>query len=307
MIPAALAAVAILAAGAVVAATLERRLIGGAERGPVQPVRPRLVPLPPRPDSWLYAAGPVLAILGACWAMVVIPFGPGLVAADLGIGLFYYIVAADFVALGVALGGWGAATPNSVESCYRTIAQLVTYIVPLGLAVLGPAMMARSLSTVDIVEAQRQAGFWFVLVQPLGFALYLATALMQSYRAPFLEPFAARIDGGVLGAVGGWRGGAYRLALSGLLFVVSAMGAVLFFGGHSGPWLPPPAWMALKTIFVMILLVWTGRRFRLRSMAETIGIGWKVLVPLGLLNVLVVGALILLGVGQAPFLATEAP
>ena len=301
MIAAALGAVGVLIAAAVLAARFERALVRPEEAGPATLVSVTREPIPARADPWLYAAGPVLALLGPCWTMVVIPFGPELVAADLGIGLFYYLVAADYVVLGVALGGWGANTPDAVESCFRVVAQLVTYVVPLGLAVLGPIMMARSLSTVDIVEAQRAAGLWYVFVQPIGFALYIATALMQSYRAPFLEPFAARIGGGVLGAVGGWRAVAYRLGLSGLLFVVSAMGAALFLGGYSGPWLPGPVWMTLKTAATMALLLWAGRRFRPRSTAETIAFGWKVLVPIGLLNVLVVGALILLGVGQGPF------
>src|SRR5690606_17200183 len=158
-----------------------------------------------------------------CLGAVVLPFGPGLVARDLGIALFYFIVVVDFLVLGIALAGWGANTPAAIEACYRGVAQLVAYVVPLGLAILGPIMMARSLSTVAIVEAQREAGLWYVVAQPQGFALYLVTGLMQIYRAPFLEPFAARIHGGVLGVSGGADALLWRLALSGGLFVVAAM------------------------------------------------------------------------------------
>jgi NADH-quinone oxidoreductase subunit H len=148
---------------------------------------------------------------------------------------------------------------------------------------------------VRIVEAQ--AGLWFVVLQPLGFALYVVTGLMQSYRAPFLEPFADRIDGGVLGVAGGWTALIWRVALDGVLFLVSAMGAVLFLGGWHGPVLPGWAWMLVKTFGLMALMLWLGRRARPRSTAEMLALSWKVLIPVGLVNVLVVGGLILLGVG----------
>jgi NADH-quinone oxidoreductase subunit H len=278
---------------------VERRFVG-PEPGPAASdafpaFRPSSV------DRWMYAAAPAVALAGACSAMVVIPFGPTLVGRDLTVGLFYYLVVLDYLALAIAMGGWGADTPKSVEACYRAIAQLVAYVVPLGLAIIGPLMMARSLQTVEIVSAQHRAGLWYIVAQPQGFALYIATALMQTYRAPFLEPFASRIDGGVYSVYGGWRAMVWRLAFAGLLFVVAAMGAVLFLGGYSGPLLPPPVWMLAKTFAVMALMLWVGRRARLRSAAETVALAWKVLIPAGLVNILIVGALILLGVGQDAF------
>jgi NADH-quinone oxidoreductase subunit H len=227
--------------------------------------------------------------------MVVVPLGPGLIGQDLGIGLFYVIVVVDFVVLGVALAGWGANTPDAVEACYRIIAQLVAYVVPLGLAYVGVVMMARSLSTVAVVEAQR--GIWFVVLQPVGFLLYIVTGLMQSYRAPFLEPFADAIDGGVLGAAGGWTALLWRIALAGVLLVIAAVGAVLYLGGPSGPWFPAWVWMLAKTYALMALMLGLGRCFRPLSTAEMLALSWKVLIPVGLVNVLLVGGLILLGVG----------
>jgi NADH-quinone oxidoreductase subunit H len=286
-----------LALGSLLAAGLERAVVRG-EAGPARRVRLREGARPTAPDPWLYDAAPLVALVAVAWAAVVLPFGPELVGADLGIGLFYFIVVVDLAVLAIALGGWGANTRSAVESCYRVVAQLVSYVVPLGLAVIGPIMMARSMSTVRIADSQAEAGLWYVLAQPLGFALYVVTALMQAYRAPFLEPFAASIEGGPLPAYGGFRAAIWRVALSGLLFVVAAMGAVLFLGGWHGPWLPGPVWMLLKTALVMLVMLAVGRLVRPRGVAETIALAWKVLIPVGLANVLVVGALILLGVGQ---------
>ncbi len=291
-----------LFAGALITMWLELRLLSGAtELGAASPVAMRSDVQPEKIDSWIYIAAPVVALAGACWAAVVIPFSSKFIGADLGIGLFYFIVVVDFVVLAIALGGWGANTAHAVEACYRIVAQLVAYVVPLGLAIIGPIMMARSLSTVSIISAQEKAGYPYLVVQPLGFALYLVTGLMQTYRAPFLEPFADRIEQGVLSVYGGWKAALWRVALSGLLFVVAAMGAILFLGGYAGPLLPAPVWMLLKTFGLMALMVWGGRRFRLLSTAGMLALAWKVLIPIGLLNVLIVGALILFGVGQSPF------
>jgi NADH-quinone oxidoreductase subunit H len=300
---AAFTAVAALLVGALLTLWLEpnlRAASGGGEAGPAaKSLHGRTRPA--QADPWMYYAGPIVALFGVAWAMVCLPWGRGLIPANVNIGLFYFIVVVDFAVLGIALGGWGANTPGSVESCYRIVAQLIAYIVPLGLAIIGPIMMARSLSTVNIVEAQRHAHLWYIAPQLPGFALYLVTALMQVYRAPFLEPFAEWIGHGTLGAYGGWLGLLWRLVLAAVLFVVAAMGAVLFLGGYAGPLLPGWLWMLIKTFAVMALMLWLGRQVRLASTADMLALAWKVLIPAGLVNVLLVGALILLGVGQGPF------
>ena len=285
-----------LLCGVLLTAALERWL-GSPERGPARPVSLSYTAVPPHADRWLYPAGPIVALLGVLLATVVVPFGPTLVGRDLGIGVFYFIVVLDFVVLGVALSGWGANTANALESCYRIVAQLVAYVVPLGLAYVGAIMMARSLSAVRIVEAQ--SGLWFLVLQPVGFALYLVSGLMQSYRSPFLEPFADSIDGGVLSVAGGWSAILWRIALSGVLFLVAAMGAVLFLGGWLGPWLPAPFWMALKTGALIVLMLGLGRRVRPLSSSQLLALAWRVLIPVGLANVLLVGVLILFHVGPA--------
>lgn len=289
-----IASAMLLAAG--MTALLERRLVRG-EPGPESRIAQDAAPALPNRDRWLYPAGPVVALAGVFLGALVIPFGPALVGQDLGIGVFYFIVVLDFVVLGVALSGWGANTADAVESCYRIVAQLVAYVVPLGLALVGAIMMAKSLSVVRIVDAQ--SGLWFIVLQPLGFALYLVTGLMQCYRAPFMEPFARGIGGGILGAAGGWAGLLWRAALSGILFLVAAMGAALYLGGWLGPWLPGPLWMLLKTFALMALMIVLGRMVRPLSTAQMLALSWKVLIPVGLANVLIVGALILLHIGPA--------
>lgn len=283
------------AAGAALTQAVERALLRG-EPGPAAQMSTARGRDLPNADRWLLPIGPFIAMAGVLLAAVVIPFGAGLVGADLGIGVFYFIVVVDFVVLGIALAGWGANTADTVEAFYRVVAQLVAYVVPLGLAIVGVIMMAGSLSTVRIVEAQ--SAHWFILSQPLGFALYLIAGAMQSYRAPFAEPFAPGIGGGVLAVAGGWMALVWRFTLSALLWVVAAMGAVLFLGGWQGVWLPGPIWMSVKTFLMMALMLGLGRLLRPLSMEGTLALSWKVLTPVGLANVLVVGGLILFGIGR---------
>lgn len=295
----ALGALVALAVATVLTWLFEPWLLGAAEeKGPAAPVGVRREErLAPNPDAWLYPAGPIVAVLGVMFATVVIPWGGSLVPRDLGIGVFYFIVVLDFVVLGVSLGGWGANVRDSVDVYYRGVAQLVAYVVPLGLAYIGAIMMAGSLSTQRIIEAQ--AGMWFVALQPIGFVLYLVTGLMQAYRPPFLEPFSTFIGGGVYGSSAGWQAIGWRIAMSATLFLVAAMGAVLYLGGWRGPVLPGPVWMLIKTYGLMTLMVWGGSRFRLLTAGRMLELSWKILTPVGLANVLVVGALILLGVGPS--------
>lgn len=276
---------------------LERLMRLRAELGPAATPRVREDVKLLNADRLLYPAGTVSALMGVLLALVVVPFGPGLIAEDLGIGAFYFIVVVDFVVLGVALTGWGANTRDAVDTYYRMTAQLVAYVIPLGLAYVGAIMMAESLSIVTIVE--RQTGLWFVVLQPIGFVLYLITGLMQAYRAPFMEPFSEHLGNGVLGVVGGWQALVWRFVLAGLLFAVAAMGSVLYLGGWLGPWLPAPVWMLLKTFALMALMLGLGRLVKPLSTAQMLKLSWRVLIPVGLANVLVVGALILLGVGPA--------
>lgn len=289
-----LAAIAALAVGAGLTMLLERAVLPIAGPGPAAPAHWRTRTAPPNADRWLLPAGPVTALAGVVLATAVLPLDDGWIVSGLDIGIFYFIVVVDFVVLGVALAGWGANTPYSVEACYRVVAQLVAYVIPLGLALVGVIMMAESMSTAAIVEAQRDG--WFALYQPQGLALYLVCGLMQVYRAPFLEPFSETIGHGVLGVTGTWQAVAWRLALSGVLFVVAALGAVLFLGGWLGPVLPGALWMGLKTFALMALMLLIARLVRPRGTAWMLALVWKVLIPLGLVNVLIVGAFILMGV-----------
>lgn len=285
----------VLFVGAALTHLIELKFFPAEELGAAFPVKIKKDIKINHTDKCLYFSAPIVAFAGVAMAAAVIPFDENLIGSDINIGLFYFIVVVDFVVLGISIGGWGANSSNSVETYYRITAQLIAYVVPLGLAIIGPIMMARSMSTQNIINSQ--SGLWYIVSQPLGFALYIVTALMQSYRAPFLEPFAENNRKGILSFFGGWKAFLWRITLSGVLFVVAAMGAILFLGGWKGPVLPGFLWMIVKIVFMIFLMLFAGRKVKKISSAEMLKLSWKYLIPIGLFNVLIVGGLILLGVG----------
>lgn len=245
-------------------------------------------------DAWMYGTGPIVAFIGLLLASVVLPFAEN-IGSDTTIGIFYFIVVMDLVVLGIAMAGWGANTLRSVEACYRSVAQLIAYVIPLGLSLVGVAMMASSLSTQMIVKAQTST--WFVIHQPLGFVLYFAAGLMLSYRNPFAEPFSKNIDGGITSTYTGWQKMLIDFILSGILFIIAALGTALFLGGWQGlSLLPGIVWFWVKTIVVIMILHIISNKLPRLSVSQMLGISWKVFIPLGLINVLATGVLILLGV-----------
>ncbi len=245
-------------------------------------------------DKWMYRTGPIVAFIGLLLASIILPFAQN-IGSDMNIGIFYFIVVMDFVVMGIAVAGWGANTARSVEACYRAVTQLISYVIPLGLSLVGVAMMASSLSTQMIVKVQ--ASTWFIIHQPLGFVLYFAAGLMLSYRNPFAEPFGKNIDGGITSTYIGWQKTLIGFTLSGTIFIIAALGTALFLGGWQGPSiLPGMVWFCGKTILVIIVLHLLSRKLPRLPVSQMLGISWKIFIPLGLINVLATGVLILLGV-----------
>ena len=276
------------------------RLIAGqsvfdALRSPLAEAESRLrqESLTPRgADGWLLGSAPVVALACVALAALVVPVSPTLTAFDPSIGLFYFIVVLGPVAVALMNAGWGANLKTGLFGTFRTAAHLVSYEVPLGFAAIGPAMGAESLSMSRIVDAQ--AGLWYVVWQPLGFAIYLVAALMTTYRRPFDLPLAgSELGGGVLAEYSGARLVLFQFALDALFVLLVAAGAVLFLGGWRGPVLPPALWMTIKMFGLAALLLWLGRRMPRLRHDQMLALSWKILLPASLLNVALVGIVIL--------------
>lgn len=254
-------------------------------------------PSPVRPDGALYRSAPPVAFVAAALAGWVVPYGPRVVAGDTPVGLFYFLALLAPAVVALANAGWGANGKYGLFGSMRAPAHIIAYEVALAFAILGPVMAAESLSLVRIVEAQRS--LWYVVWQPFGLALYVASAMMAAYRRPFDTPIAgSELSGGVLAEYGGARLLLFRAALSALLFLVAAVGAALYLGGWHGPpvvgpLLPGPVWMLLKTYALVALILWIGRRTPRLGHDQMLIFSWKLVLPVSFVNLAAVGILIL--------------
>jgi NADH-quinone oxidoreductase subunit H len=245
---------------------------------------------------WMMAAAPVISVTTAVATMAIIPFGPydvwgggfGLYGIDVSIGLLYFFAFGSLAFYGVMLGGWASGSKYSFLGAMRAAAQLISYEVALGLSLLGVAMTAGSLSLVDIVEAQD--GIWYVVPQFVGFCIFMVAGFAETNRPPFDLPEGdAEIVGGYNTEYGGMRFGSFFMAEYMEILIISAIAAACFLGGWHGPGPEElaPLWMLLKIIAGAVFFIWVRASLPRLRYDQLMSFGWKILLPLATLNVLV--------------------
>ena len=250
--------------------------------------------VPPFADKPIFTVAPAIVLGTAMMSFAIIPFAPGLIVTDLHIGLLFFLAMSSLSAYSVILGGWASNNRYSMIGAMRGSAQTLTYEVFMGLSLMGVVMMAGSFSLVDIVEAQRK--IWFFIPQFIGFVIFLIAGVAETHRIPFDIPEAENeLVAGFHSEYSGIKFGMFFVGEYAGITLVSAMITALFFGGWLGwDFLPPVVWFLFKTfVFIafFILLRASLPRPRYDQLMEY---GWKYLLPLSLLNLLVTGALILL-------------
>ncbi len=255
---------------------------------------------PANADRLIFNLAPVMVVVPTFLILAVLPFGRGMVAADLNIGFLYIVSISSLTTIAILLAGWGSRNKYSLLGGMRVVAQMISYEVPMVLSALGVIMLTGSLSLVSIVEGQSRVPF--ILLQPLGFLIYFISAIAEVNRAPFDLPEAeSELIAGYHTEYSGMKYAMFLLAEYINAFIVSAIAATLFLGGWQGPSLPPYVWFFLKAYAIYFVLMWLrGTLPRLR-IDQLMGLAWKFLVPLALVNLLVMGLVITLTQGRGLF------
>jgi len=247
--------------------------------------------IPTAADRAVFRAAPFVVLAATVLLFVVLPFGKGLIPADLNVGVVYFLAISGISVIGILSGGWASNNKYSLMGGMRSAAQIVSYEVPGVLVVLSVAMLAGSLRMGDIVRAQPSYGY--VLLQPVGFILFLIASNAEINRGPFDLPEAdSELVSGFVTEYSAMRFAFFFLAEYTNLFLAGAFATTLFLGGWRGPLLPPVVWFLLKSyivVFVLIWIRWTYPRLRVDHLME---FSWKVLLPLALLNLLVTAVLV---------------
>jgi NADH-quinone oxidoreductase subunit H len=255
-------------------------------------------------NRWLFQIAPMISVFAAVAAVAVIPFGDpveisghtvNLVGADLNVGVLFLFALSGLGFYGLILGGWASGNKYSLLGAARTAAQLVSYEVAMGLSVIGVIMIAQSLSLVDIVNAQRDT-VWYILLQPVGFAIFVVAAVAETNRAPFDLPEAeSELVAGYHTEYGGLKFAMFFLAEYINMIIISALGATLFLGGFAGPFLPGWLWLALKIAAMLFLFIWLRATLPRLRYDRLMKLGWKVLLPLATLNLVITAVVVALG------------
>jgi NADH-quinone oxidoreductase subunit H len=246
----------------------------------------------------LYAIGPALVIFSGITTIAILPFGDvkdgvGFYGIDVSIGVLYFFAFGSLAFYGLLLSGWSSGSKYSFLGAMRSAAQLISYEVSMGLALLGAVMMAGSLSLVSIVEAQGE--IWYVVPQFVGFLVFMVAGFAETNRAPFDLPEAdAELVQGFQTEYGGTRFASFLLAEYLEMFVVSGIAAAFFLGGWMGPgpgWLDP-IWMIAKIMALIFVFIWVRATLPRLRYDQLMSLGWKVLLPLATLNALVTAVLV---------------
>jgi NADH-quinone oxidoreductase subunit H len=226
-------------------------------------------------------------------SFAVIPFAPGFVIADLNIGILFLLAMSSLGVYSVVLAGWSSNNKYALLGGIRAAAQMMSYEVFMGLALLGAVMLAGSFRLTDIVEAQR--GMWFIIPQFLGFILFLIAGVAETRRLPFdLAEAESELIAGFHSEYSGMKFGMFFVGEYIGVILVSAAISLLFFGGWLGPVLPPAVWFAAKTMFFICFFILLRAALPRPRFDQLMSWGWKIMLPLALVNLLVTGAVVLM-------------
>jgi NADH-quinone oxidoreductase subunit H len=253
-------------------------------------------------DDLLYVVAPGIMTICAIAAFAVIPVTPAFnlfgrtitgYITNLNVGVLYIFAISGMTAYGIVLGGWASNSKYSLLGAMRSAAQLISYEMALGFSLVGVFILAQSVNLNAIIAAQHRV--WFVLLQPLGFVLYVISATAEVNRAPFDLPEAEQeLVAGYLTEYGGLKWGLYFLGEYVNMVTVSAIAATVFLGGWQGPVLPGFMWFFLKVGAMIFVLFWLRATLPRLKYDRLMALGWKVLLPLGLLNIAVTATAVVL-------------
>ncbi len=250
--------------------------------------------VPPFADKPVFILAPVLAMVTALLSFAVLPFAPGIVVADLNIGLLYFLAVVALGVFGIALGGWSSNNKYALIGAVRGVAQMLSYEVFMGLSLMGVVLIAGTFNLSEIVMAQKH--MWNVVPQFPGFVLFTIAGFAETHRTPFDLPEAeSELVAGYHTEYSGMKFGLFFVGEYLGVTMTSAMIVILFFGGWMGPFFPPIVWFLGKTFVFICFFILVRAALPRPRYDQLMGYAWKVLLPLSLLNLLVTGAFVVGG------------
>lgn len=299
-----IATVAVVMANAIVVMYMERKVLGHMQsrlgpmrtgfHGILQPIADAIKLfgkedlVPARADKVLFMIAPIMAFVPSVLVYCAMPWAKSFSGVDMEVGVFYVFAVAALFPVGLLVGGWASHSKYALLGGFRAAAQQVSYEVPMLLSVMGVVMLADSMRISDIVNSQ--AGLWNVVTQPLAFTLYFICILAELNRVPFDMPEAeSELVAGFNVEYSSMRFALFFVAEYANTFTLSLLGALLFFGGWTGPLLPGIVWLLLKTYALVFAIIWVRATMPRIRVDQLMTVGWKLLLPAATLNVVLTG------------------
>ena len=244
--------------------------------------------IPAAVDKTVYKVAPIFIFTVTMMLYAVLPYGKNLSAVNINVGVLYFTAISSTSTLAILMAGWGSNNKYSLLGGMRTVAQIISYEIPLCFSMLGIVMLSGTLNLNEIVASQNKV--WYILFQPVAFIIFVIAALAELNKSPFdMMEAEQEIVAGYHTEYTGMRFALFFMAEYANLFVMAALGVTLFFGGWQGPFLPSWVWFMIKTyimIFFLLWLRWTLPRARIDKMMQ---FNWKYLIPVAIANVFITG------------------
>ena len=248
--------------------------------------------VPPFADRPVFIFAPTAIVVAMLLGFAVVPYAPNVMVIDLNIGLLFFLGMTSIAVYSVLLGGLASHNKYSLLGGLRSAAQMVSYEVFMGLSLMGVVMLTGSFSLTQIVLAQE--GLWYAVTQPLGLFVFVIAGLAESHRLPFDLPEAEHeLTAGFHTEYGGMKFAMFMLGEYLGLILISCMITTLFLGGWLGPWLPPLLWFPIKTVAVILFFILLRAAIPRPRYDQLMSLGWKVMLPITLINLAVTGAVAL--------------
>jgi NADH-quinone oxidoreductase subunit H len=248
--------------------------------------------IPPFADKAAFVLAPAVVVATSLLSFAVIPFASGFVVADLSIGILFLLAMSSMGVYSVVLAGWSSNNKYALLGGLRASAQMLSYEVFMGLSLMGVVVLSGSFRITDIVNAQRH--LWYVVPQFAGFVLFFIAGVAETRRLPFdLAEAESELIAGFHSEYSGMKFGMFFVGEYIGVILVSAMITLLYFGGWLGPVLPAPVWFGIKTMFFICVFVLLRGALPRPRFDQLMSWGWKVMLPLALVNLLITGAFVL--------------
>jgi NADH-quinone oxidoreductase subunit H len=248
--------------------------------------------VPPFADRPVFVLAPAILVVSILLSFAIVPVAPGIGVVDPNVGLLFLLAMSSMGVYGLVLGGWSSNSKYSLLGGLRAAAQMFSYEVFMGLSLMGVVLLAGSFNLRDIVEAQR--GLWFCVPQVVGLLIFVIAGLAETHRLPFDLPEAdSELVAGYHSEYSGMKFGMFYVGEYLGITLISALIVTFFFGGWHGPVLPPIVWFLLKTFLFIGGFILVRASLPRPRYDQLMALGWKVLFPLALLNLIVTAGIVL--------------